>query len=156
NLYIGQPQNFYVSSSHVLTVKGDQRGSDYNDWITVGLTGSGGVQVTLNDETAQFDPGAISSIDVIAGGGVNHVYIEATAAGVPVTINDVGGGSDTVNVGDAGLAGGLTNILGAVTVIGNGADYVNVNDVAVGSGETYDITTEWLIVTDATVLTRTD
>ena len=57
NAYIvpdGNQQNFYVSGG-VLLVKGGQLGSNYNDNVTVGLTPAGGVQVTLNGETAQFD-----------------------------------------------------------------------------------------------------
>jgi hypothetical protein len=83
--------------SYDLTVNGDQRGSNYDDTITIGLTGSGGVQVTLNGETAQFGLGAISSIDINPGGGTDRVNVESLPAHVPTFIQ-AGTGATTVNV----------------------------------------------------------
>jgi hypothetical protein len=115
----GQAQNFLVSSGHALTVNGDQL-ANKNDAVTVGLTGAGGVQVTLNGETATFDPGATTisgSITVNSGTGNDTVNIEKTAAGLPVTVN-LGSGTDAVNLSP--VARFLDNIKGNVTVTGSG------------------------------------
>jgi hypothetical protein len=118
----GQSQNFYVSSARVLTVNGDQLGVNYNDTITLDVSG-GGVRATLNGETAQFEPGAISSVVVNTGGGTDTVNVLRTLAGVPVTINyNGGGGSDVANLGVGGSVQGLQ---GAVT-IHNGPSYTHV------------------------------
>jgi hypothetical protein len=133
----GQSQNFYVSSSRVLTVNGDQLGINYNDTITLDVSG-GGVRVTLNGETAQFDPGAISSVVVNTGGGTDTVNVLRTLAGVPVTIHyNGGGGSDVANLGVGGSVQGLQ---GAVTIY-NGPSYthVNIDDSADGGNRTVTI-----------------
>jgi hypothetical protein len=110
----GQVQNFVVSNG-VLTVSGDQR-ANKNDSISIGTSSSGpslgGVQVTLNGETATFEPGKISSVVVNTGTGNDTVTIGSTPMYVPITVN-LGNGTDTVNVGD-----GLNRLVqhGAVTV----------------------------------------
>jgi hypothetical protein len=91
----GQRQNFYVSSSRVLTVNGDQL-ANHNDTITLDVSGGGGVIVNLNGETAQSDPGAISSIVVNTGGGTDTVEVLRTV--VPVSLNYGGGGGNDVTV----------------------------------------------------------
>jgi hypothetical protein len=106
----GNTQDFYLDpnwntqvsppsflGSYKLTVNGDQLGSNYDDTITIGLTGSGGVKVTLNGGTAQFDPGAISRIDILPGGGTDAVNVESLPAHVPTFIG-AGTGDTTVNV----------------------------------------------------------
>jgi hypothetical protein len=134
----GQRQNFYVSSARVLTVNGDQLGSNYNDSITLDVSGSGGVIVNLNGETAQFDPGAISSIVVNTGGGNDTVNIEKSAAGVPITVN-LGNGTDTINV--APTSHFLNNIQGNLTLNGGlGVDTLNVFDQNDGGNATYTLT----------------
>jgi hypothetical protein len=60
-----------------------------------------------------------------------------------VTIND-DAGSDTVNVGDPGLANGLDNLPGHVTVNGGGSSHVNVNDQAAPFSDAYTLTSSTL------------
>ena len=129
-LYLSPNWNTQVSPPNFLknfelTIEGDQLGANYNDAVTVGLTGSGGVQVTLNGEAYQFDKGAISSIDIITKGGDNTVNIEATAPNVPVSISMLGG-TGTVNISPA--AENLDALAGALTVHGGGATHLVVDD----------------------------
>jgi hypothetical protein len=106
----GQTQDFLVTSG-ALTVQGDQLGTNYNDVIDINLTSNGGVDVSLNGEDVQFDPGVISSITVNTGGGTNDVSVWATTGSAPVTIND--GGNDNVSIG---LIGSAQLINGTVSV----------------------------------------
>ena len=117
------PPDFLGNSE--LTIEGDQLGANYNDAVTVGLTGSSGVQVTLNGEAYQFDQGAISSIDIITKGGDNTVNIEATAPDVPVSLSMLGG-TGTVNISPA--AENLDALAGALTVHGGGATHLVIDD----------------------------
>jgi len=130
-------QNFYLSNG-VLTVNGDQLGANYNDEVVLSLTSSGGEQVTLNGMTAQFNPGAVSSVDVITDGGDNTVNVDATAAGVPVSI-DMLGGTGTVNITPSSKY--LGNIHGNVSVTGgNSADVLNIFDQNDTGAATYSVT----------------
>jgi hypothetical protein len=117
----GQYQDFLVSSSHVLTVNGDQL-ANHNDAITLDVSGNG-VKVTLNGEIAQFDPGQISSIVVNTFTGNDTVNVERTLAGVPVTI-DLGDGNDLVNIERTAAGGTVTANLG------DGNQTVNISPVA--------------------------
>jgi hypothetical protein len=103
NVYTGQAQNFLVSSSGVLTVNGDQLGANSNDQVLIDRTANGGVQVTLNGEVAQFDPGAISSINVNTGGGSDTVRVTSAAASFPVSVNSQGPQTFRVNRADGSV-----------------------------------------------------
>jgi hypothetical protein len=119
----GQTQNFFVSSGRVLTVNGDQH-ANHDDVITLDVSG-GGVRVTLNSETAQFESGAISSIVVNSGDGNDTINVWRTLAGVPTTITSRG--AAFVNLGTAGSVQG---ILGNVTItdpVGHN-DQIDIND----------------------------
>jgi hypothetical protein len=120
-------QNFYLNNG-VLTVNGDQLGVNYDDAVTLGVTGAGGVEVTLNGMTAQFNPGAVTSIDVITKGGNNMIDVDATVAGVPVSISMLGG-TGTVNISPS--TENLDSIQGDVAVTGgSSADVLNIYDTA--------------------------
>jgi hypothetical protein len=130
----GTSQTFTVNNG-VLTVNGDQFGVS-NDTITVD-TSNGGVSVTLNGETATFDPGVITGIVVQPGGGSNTINIEHTLAFAPVTINDAG--TDSINVSPT--AQFLDNIKGSVTINGNGTTTLTVDDQADNiPGDVYTVT----------------
>jgi hypothetical protein len=112
----------------ILVIKGDQLGPGFNDNITLDLAANGGVVVTLNGETAQFDPGALTRIDVYTGGGTNTVNVHKATYVAPVQIYD--GGTDTIAVGTAGSVQGIQ---GPVTVMANnqgGLARLIVNDSA--------------------------
>src|SRR5262249_47731048 len=66
----GQAQNFFVTNG-VLTVQGDQLGTSFSDTVLLSKTSAGGVQVTLNGETATFDTGDITAVHVSTGGGAD-------------------------------------------------------------------------------------
>jgi hypothetical protein len=97
-----------------LEINGDQLGANYRDNITIDATPQGGVKVTLNGYTAQFEPGVISEIDVNAGGGNNIIQVNRVPWGLHVYVkNPNTTGSDAVFVGD----GNLSDIAGTVDVM---------------------------------------
>src|SRR5439155_571707 len=93
----------------------DQRGSNYNDTITVDLNGEGRPVITFNGQVYSFtnDPtiNQATHITINAGGGNNTINIRNTWSGAPVTIN--GGGTDTVNIGSGSS---VQNILGSLNI----------------------------------------
>jgi hypothetical protein len=98
-----------------------------NDQITVGLNNiTGGVLVIVDNSSFSFVPGKVLSIEVdTASTGASSVFVTATLASVPLTINSFGTGSpreDQVTLGaDAnGNDGSVDSILGPVSVNGNG------------------------------------
>jgi hypothetical protein len=130
----GTSQNFNITPvwsngqyvGNKLTLNGDQFGYGYNDTITIGENGSGGVWVDMNGEIASFDPGQITSIEVDGGQGNDTINVESTLPGVSVTVN-LGGGTDTVNISPSAQT--LDNIQGQVNVNGgSGYDTLNIND----------------------------
>ena len=102
----GQTQYFYVSRSGVLTIYGDQL-TNHNDAITLDASG-GGVRVTLNGEVAQFEPGAITGIEVRSGNGSDTINVLRTLSGMPVNINSTG--AATVTVGNNGSLDGIQGL----------------------------------------------
>jgi hypothetical protein len=133
----------YVGSiwagNYALTVQGDQLGANFSDTLTIDASSTGGVVVTLNGQTATFDPKAISGITVQPGGGTNTINIERTLAGVPVTITDVSNSSDTIAISPT--AHSLNNLNGSVTINGSGLDTLTVNDQTDSASDTYTLTT---------------
>jgi hypothetical protein len=127
----GQAQDFLVSRGRVLTVNGDQL-ADSNDTITIDRSSAGGVLVTLNDEVAQFEPGAISGIKVLNGVGSDTINVLRTLSSAPVTITSLG--SPTVTIGHDGT---VHDIQGDVT-IENPPNFttINVDDSADVDGRT--------------------
>jgi hypothetical protein len=124
-----------------LTVNGDQQGNP-NDSITIDVVSSGpsagGLQVTLNNETFQFDPSTISSIIINPGSGTNTVNVNGLPAGVNVTVNDAGGSKDTITVN----AGQLSFDPSHYVTINNdgGTDTVNVEALAARNAVTVNNT----------------
>jgi hypothetical protein len=128
----GTTQKFFVTGGKLI-VNGDQQLAKNlgNDSVTLDVSPAGGVVVTLNGETATFEKGAITSVEVDTLIGNNTVSVLATPNGVPVQIND--GGDDAVMVGSDGVTPGtLQNLNGAVMInnpshhttltVDNGAD----------------------------------
>jgi hypothetical protein len=107
------------TGQYQLAVKGDQ-GGNVNDQITVGAgtdpARPGGVQVTVDGYTAQFDAGVLRSVNVDTGGGQNVVSVGAVPQGVAVNVSSSGGGGDTVTVG---AGGSLKGVAGSVNVSNN-------------------------------------
>jgi hypothetical protein len=133
-------QNFYVVNGQ-LTVYGDQLGANYNDSVTIGVDGSGGVVATLNGETATFYPGQITSIWVVPYGGNNTVNINATLASAPVTL--FGTSNDTYVLTPS--SDNLNNIQGTVSIFGPGSRTLTVDDQNdSANGDIYQITDAWL------------
>ncbi len=115
----GSTNNFLVSSTRVLTF---QESSGGFNRIFLNLIGNG-VYAELNNSTAQFEPGAISAIQVDSGtSNENQINI----AGTPVPVTVIGSGTAGIGVGSNGQ---LTNILASVTVSGTNST-VTVDDSA--------------------------
>jgi hypothetical protein len=110
----------------VLYINGDQL-ANKNDNIVIDTTAVGGVQVTLNGETATFDPGQISAIQVNTGKGTDSVLVRSTLPGVNVTVTGGANSNDTVTIGKNGS---LAGIAGNVTVNSSGHTALVVDDHA--------------------------
>jgi hypothetical protein len=89
----GNTQAFYLNpiwsgksytGKNDLYINGDQ--SRFNDDILISQNNAGGVQVTLNGETASFNQGQISSVTVRPGGGNNIVNVQTLPAKVSVDL----------------------------------------------------------------------
>jgi hypothetical protein len=132
-----------------LFVNGDQRGSNYNDTITIDQTSSGGVRVNLNGETATFNPtdpltnaATIKAINVNTGGGTNQVNVAAVPVGVTLNVNSGSLGqqasNDTVTIGSGGS---LAGIAGTVNVANaSGKTQLIVEDTNDTSGRSVQVT----------------
>ena len=92
---------------YLLSVVGDQYGTGYNDRINIAQTSSGGVQATLNWETASFDNGTIGAIHVDTQGGKNWVNVASVPWGVALHISGGLGSNDAVTIGSKGSLAGL-------------------------------------------------
>jgi hypothetical protein len=129
----GTSQVFYVSYvtdvGNVLTVNGDQHPGAPNDTITVGMAQSGpsqgGVWVTLDGETVQFEQGQLNQVQINTGSGQDVVNVEGLPAGVSLFVNKGGSGTGVVNVSP--LAGNLNNIQGRVDVSASNLAALTVN-----------------------------
>jgi subtilase family serine protease len=103
------------------------------------------VQVQDNNQTELWSAGQVKSI-VVNASPSDTVTINATPAGVPVTIN-LGSGTDSVVIN--GLGGGLPNSgLGGTATVngGTGQDTLTVNDqTAVSASATAYYVTDWSI-----------
>jgi hypothetical protein len=73
----GQTQNFTVENG-VLKIDGDQKSANVNDAITIALDATGKLQATLNGETATFDAGVITGLDVNGGAGDDTLTVDFT------------------------------------------------------------------------------
>jgi hypothetical protein len=123
-------------SSYNLTVQGDQNPADPTDHITLGTSLDGGVTVTLNGQTATFDPGTIAKIDVQPGGGSNTIDIEAIPDGVTTVTVHESGGTDTVNLSPSAHRFG-DNVRGVVQISGAATTTVNAYDQNNTAAQTY-------------------
>jgi hypothetical protein len=130
-------QNFSLSDG-VLTVDGDQLGVNYDDTVTLGLTSSGGVEVTLNGMTVPFKAGSVTKVDIDTLSGNNTVNIDATAPGESVSV-DLVLGTGTVNISPS--TENLDSIQGNVSIIGgSSSDVLNIFDFNNRSQVTYSVT----------------
>jgi hypothetical protein len=102
----GSTNNFLVSSGRVLSFQESPFG--FNNIFTNLV--DNGVYAELNSSTAQFEPGAISAIQVNLGNS-NGNRIEIAGTPVPVTVT--GSGTGLVEVGASGW---LNRILSTVSV----------------------------------------
>jgi hypothetical protein len=138
----GQSQNFYVSSTGVLTINGDQR-PNKNDTINISQTFTGGVSVSLNGEIAQFEPSAITGIKVDTKTGNNSVNVDRTSVPVDIRLN---GANDTATICQGSKR--LEAIGANVTVTGSiGFDSLYVYDQNAPLAQTYTINSSSLKTT---------
>jgi hypothetical protein len=120
----GNVQTFLVDKNGVLTVNDDQLGSK-DDTIDVSTSAAGGVAVTLNNETVQFDPGEITGIVVQCHTGRDTVNVTGSASGIPL---DIFAGHDILTVNVAPFGKDLSAIQGQVTIHGNGSTTLTLDD----------------------------
>jgi len=133
------PSSVLLGFGHLL-IKPDAAES-----VTIGVNNSGGVLVTLysgfpvTSQVFPFARGQVSSIEVDTASGGAVIGVLATPASVSLTINSVGTefDGDQVSLGSdvsaspngaLPVAGGISNILGPVTVNGNGDPKVYVSN----------------------------
>jgi hypothetical protein len=121
-----------------LTVNGNQGVVSENCTISVGVAATGGVMVTVEGQMVAFDSGAITGVTVLPSAGTDTINVEATLAGVPVTISDVYLSFDTINI--CPTARFLDHIQGNVTVNGTSRDTLTVFDQTDTYVDTYTLT----------------
>jgi hypothetical protein len=129
----GNQEDFDVNNGQLI-LYGDQL-ANHNDTFSINTSAQGGVTVTMNGETATFDPGQISLIDVYPESGSNTINVLNTT--VPVYVVSGTGATDTVNIGNG--TGGVRGILGDVHVNANdsgGTAAVTIDDSADAGGRT--------------------
>jgi hypothetical protein len=152
----GQAQNFFVSSSRMLTVNGGQLANP-NDTITIDQA-NGVYRVTMNGEVAQFDAkeffravAPVTTVTVNTGNGDDTVDIENTLSGWPATVN-LGSGTSTVGISSA--AQNLSNIREAVTINGGtGFDSLFLWDRNGTAGRTFIFTGQTITTSGAGTVT---
>ncbi len=121
----GSTNTFLVSSTRVLTLTTTFVGNQF----FIGLVGNG-VAAELNSSTAQFEPGAISSVQVTAPSGLLQI------AGTPVPVNvQYNGANAQVDLGNS--TNGVQDIHGVVNLQNsNGRTTVDVDDSGNRNGTT--------------------
>ncbi len=124
------PPSPFALAGGKLTINGDQDQPDENDSLVVDTTPAGKIQVTLNQQTMLYDPGAVQSIDLRPGGGPNNISVNRS----PVDVSIHGTGTDTVFVGTSSMAG--TRGVVHVAERGGGAEL----DLFASSGSPFTIT----------------
>jgi hypothetical protein len=126
----------------VLTVNGDQAGV-VNDTIGIDVVGSGpsqgGVEVTVDGDSFQFDPGKITSVFIKPGAGSNGVAVFGLPAGVNLTVNEAAGATDNITVNMPNGSGSSVTVQGYANSTVNlvalaGGDSVNINDRGASQG----------------------
>lgn len=128
----GNRQKFYLdpiwsgstfTEKYNLSVRGDQLGTNYNDFIRLSHYGNSSSRVEMNGETADFDKGTLSSIDVNTGGGSNQVRVNGVEAGVTLNVNSFGQSNDVVFISETGS---LTGIQGATVNVSNASGHTRL------------------------------
>jgi hypothetical protein len=100
------------TSQYNLKVQGDQFGVNFADDIKI--ANLGGVSVTLNNQTAKFEKGAVRAINVDSRGGANTVEVYGVPYGATLNLDSTSiFGNDAVVIGQYHL---LTGVLGTVNV----------------------------------------
>ncbi len=131
----GQLQNLTLSTSddhnYTLTIAGDQL-TNKNDTIAIGTDANGGLSVTLNGETNNFDPSPtfgtiVTSVVIDPGAGTNAVTINSTPANLNLTIDTTSNSTNTINL--RGLDATST-----LTIVGAGANTVNIGNASNTTG----------------------
>ncbi len=143
----GNAQNFYLypiwngssfTGTYNLNVQGDQLGTNYNDVIRVDNLANKSAQVKENNETVDFDPGSVKTINVNTQGGNNFVKVAGLPAGVVLNLDSSGRSNDYVFVGDD--HGSLSSIQGTVNVSNTSGQTDLVIDAYADGGRNIDVT----------------
>ena len=122
----GTKEDFLLNGS-TLVINGDQYGANYNDIISLGETGAGGVSVTLNGETDTYAPGQVSSVQINSGGGQDTIFIQATVVPTSVNSRSAFSGPDTTVI--VGNGGNTSQITSPLTISNStGFDVLDISD----------------------------
>ncbi|MGD0768916.1 MAG: choice-of-anchor Q domain-containing protein [Tepidisphaeraceae bacterium] len=121
------------TGTYDLVVNGDQL-ADKNDVISVGKSIGGGVSITLNGETTNFDPaqngnpGQIANVEIVSGTGQDTINVNATVVPTQIVTDSSPSGPDAiVNVGS--FLGGTADIAAPLTIYATGGfDDITVAD----------------------------
>jgi hypothetical protein len=145
SLTINQLPSLMQLSGSNLSINGNQLGANANETLRINTDNQGRIQVTLNDQTAQFEPWQISSITVNSLGGTNTINVDALPKSVSLALNL--SNANTVNFSGNGL--NLDQIQGLVSIKGNPASLVITLFDQLGSGSrTYGMTSNALSLPD--------
>ena len=100
-IWKGSAKSEQFTGTYDLILAGDQKIPGERDTITVDTSAAGGVQATIDGQTADFDKGTIAEILIRPGGGPNVIDVFNTQ--VPIKIQS--SGFDLVTIGDPVVAG---------------------------------------------------
>jgi hypothetical protein len=145
----GANNNF--QGNYMLDIQGDQNGQVGNT-IDLGMTSTGGLTVTLNGETATFDPNQIVGVTIEPGAGTNTIKIESdsitvngTTFNLPkgITITEAGG-NDTIDL-SPNAQSFAANFSGSIQILNTPAQpaastTVEVFDQNNANADTYTVT----------------
>src|SRR5262249_36454640 len=87
SLTINQLPSFMQLSGTNLTINGNQLGANATETLRITTDNQGRIQVSLNGQTAQFEPWQISSITVNSLGGSNTINVDALPKSVSLALN---------------------------------------------------------------------
>jgi hypothetical protein len=119
---------------NALFITGDDGGQPVNDNTFLARNSAGGVLVDFNGQVFNFAAGQVAHIEVDPEMGQNTTTINATPAGVTVSVFCLQG-PDTVNIGN----GNLDNLGGNVFVAGDLGANVTVYDQAAPVSRNYTL-----------------
>jgi hypothetical protein len=133
--------NNNFTGKYNLRVRGDQLGANFNDSIRVDKANASqpnNVKATMNGQSATFDAGTITNVNIDTKGGANTVRIAAVPPGVTVNVDSSGASNDLVIAGNDSHS--LVGIKGTVNVANTSGQTDLRIDAAADGARTITIT----------------